>query len=261
MSTVPPHAIERLYQQRLKQSTRPYQARGYQIIRCPHCHLAQKFCQCHLKQSVVSNCAFCLIMYDFEVLKPSNSAGLIADIIPDTYGFIWSRMQTSTELLTLLANPEYQPIVIFPTQNALESQPLATAHDLQPTGKKPLFILLDGTWREAHKMYRKSPWLHHFPLLSFNLDKAPSDYSLRKGSLGFQLATAEVAALALAAAGEQANADVLLSWFEVFCEASLMATSKDSDFVRRPLVQLQKAYMDALEQAAGVTLSEPVADL
>lgn len=249
MSKAPMHAIERLYQQRLSQSTRPYLARGFRIERCPHCHLAQRFCQCHLKQQVLSECAFALVMYDFEVLKPSNSAGLIADVIGDTHGFIWSRTEPSQELLALLADPQYQPIVIYPQANAVPEQPIATAADLHPQGKKPLFILLDGTWREAHKMYRKSPWLHSFPLLSFNLATAPSAYSLRKGSLGFQLATAEVAALALKAADEIENAQVLLSWFEVFCEASLQATTKPMEAHRQPLSQLQGNYTEALGAA------------
>ena len=33
-------------------------------------------------------------------------------------------------------------------------------------GKPPLFIMLDGTWAEARKMFRKSPYLNQFPVFS-----------------------------------------------------------------------------------------------
>ncbi|CAG9000078.1 MAG: hypothetical protein CENE_02067 [Candidatus Celerinatantimonas neptuna] len=244
-----PHAVQRLFLERLSRSTRPYLARGHQIVRCPQCRLAKLYCQCHLRRDIPSESAFCLLMYDAEVLKPSNSARLIADLIDDTYAFLWSRTNPPEALLSLLEDPLYQPVVIFPRQNALPDQPMTSSHQLQQLDKKPLFILLDGTWREAHKMYRKSPWLHAFPLLSFDLDEPPSRYSLRKGSLGFQLATAEVAALALDALGEGKNAKALLCWFEVFCEASLQVTTKASAIERQPLAILQEAYLQAVDEA------------
>lgn len=246
-----PHAVQRLYLERVAKSTRPYLARGHQVVRCPNCLLAVEHCQCHLRAQVPSQCAFCLVMYDGEILKPSNSARLIADLVADTYAFTWSRTEPNEALLSLLKRDDYQPIVIYPQENAVATQPVVTDEQLVTGGaKKPLFILLDGTWRQAHKMYRKSVWLHDLPLLSFHLSQPPTSYSLRQGSLDFQLATAEVAALALNKAHEDANANVLLRWFEVFCEASLMATSKTS-FVknRKPLAQLQQEYQQALSLA------------
>lgn len=246
-----PHAVQRLYLERIAKSTRPYLARGHQVIRCPDCLLAVEHCQCHLRELVPSYCAFCLVIYDAEILKPSNSARLIADLIADTHAFSWSRTNPPKELFALLKYDDYQPIVIYPRENALPTQPAVTQEQLlTKNAKKPLFILLDGTWRQAHKMYRKSPWLHDFPLLSFHLSQPPTSYNLRQGSLGFQLATAEVAALALKEAHEQANADVLLRWFEIFCEANLMATSKTSLVKnRKPLTQLQNEYQQALSLA------------
>jgi DTW domain-containing protein YfiP len=34
------------------------------------------------------------------------------------------------------------------------------------TDKRPLFILLDGTWAEARKMFGRSPYLDGLPVLS-----------------------------------------------------------------------------------------------
>ncbi len=43
---------------------------------------------------------------------------------------------------------------------------------------RPLFILLDGTWSEARKMFRKSPYLEHLPVLSL----APEQLSRYKAA-------------------------------------------------------------------------------
>ena len=67
------------------------------------------------------------------------------------------------------------------------------------TGKKPLFILLDGTWPEARKMFNKSPYLDGFPVLAIKPD-ALSTYGMRVAHSDEHLCTAEVAACAFALA-------------------------------------------------------------
>jgi hypothetical protein len=50
-------------------------------------------------------------------------------------------------------------------------------------GKRPLFILLDGTWAEARKMLGRSPDLGALPVLSLAPDQA-SRYQLRSSGRG-----------------------------------------------------------------------------
>ena len=242
-----PHALHQLYQYRKSISTKPYASRGKNVVRCEFCQLEQKRCTCEHRQLLHSNLAFLLIMYDDEVLKPSNSGRLIADLIPDTHGYIWSRTEPEPAMLALLNNPEYQPFVIFPDEYACEGQPVLNDLSVEclPADKKPLFILLDGSWREAKKMYRKSPYLHHLPLLSFS-PTAVAKYGLRKGSRDFQLGTAEVATLVLAASGESANAHSLNAWFELFIEASRYGKNATRHDFLRPLDELRDNFIASL---------------
>ncbi|GIU17284.1 hypothetical protein TUM4444_30980 [Shewanella sp. MBTL60-112-B1] len=191
-----------------------------------------------------------LIMYDDEVLKPSNSGRLIADIIPDTHAFIWSRSEPNRKMLSIINDPSYQPYVIFPSEYAVEGQQVVDRVEpsLLPAGKKPLLILLDGSWREAIKMFRKSEYLHHLPLFSFSPESTAS-YALRKGARDFQLGTAEVAALALSAAGETENSAVLESWFAFFVESSLHGRSRNNR-EESALTQLKQEYLDAYQKVA-----------
>ena len=93
------HAVHKLYDYRLSQSTRPFLARGGSIHRCKHCMLLPYLCICSIKKTVTTQSAFLLLMYDDEILKPSNTGRLIADLIPDTYAYIWSRTAPIKDML------------------------------------------------------------------------------------------------------------------------------------------------------------------
>ena len=243
---VKPHAVHLRYQYRKAISTRPYNARGKNLVRCESCLLAKAFCTCECRQQLDSNVSFLLIMYDDEVLKPSNSGRLIADLIPDTHAYIWSRNYANRKLLQLLKDPNYQPYLVFPGEYAAAGQKVVDSVALPShTERRPLFILLDGSWREAIKMFNKSPYLHDLPMLSFTPETA-ARYGLRKGSRDFQLGTAEVAALALGCAGEVNNAASLNAWFSLFIESSLFSRSRKSTHDLSPLNELRQQFEQSL---------------
>ncbi|MDF0534362.1 DTW domain-containing protein [Shewanella sp. A32] len=228
------HAVHRLHAYRQAIATKPYASRGMKVKRCPFCLLPAEVCTCASRKLLATDSAFALVMYDTEVLKPSNSGRLIADLIPDTHAFLWSRTQPDRHLLQLLTDPTYQPFVVFPGDYALPGQQVIevspTTSSLKnsfPDGKKPLFVLLDGCWREAVKMFRKSPYLQQLPVLSFHPDTL-ADYQLRKGQRDFQLGTAEVASLVLEVWGESNNARAMQLWFRVFVESSMWSRSARS---------------------------------
>jgi DTW domain-containing protein YfiP len=168
-------------------------------------------------------------MGDIEALKPSNTGWLIADLVADTFAFGWSRTAVDPALLTLLADPQWQPYLVFPAEY-VEPQRVVTqlwpcnspATGPAPSGKRPLFVLLDGTWSEARKMFRKSPYLDGLPVLSLNPGHV-SGYRLRRSSREDQFCTAEVAALCLALAGELHAAHTLSAWLDVFSAHYLSA--------------------------------------
>ena len=218
------HALHKLYDLRLSQSTRPFLARGGRITRCINCMLLPYLCICPFKKTVQTNSAFLLLMYDDEILKPSNTGRLIADLVPDTFAYIWSRTEPNAEMITLLQDPQWQPIVIFPAEYS-QPERLVNKDNNPIIGKKPLFILLDGSWAQAKKMFRKSPYLDALPVLSFSPENI-SRYLVRKAVKECQLATAEVASLALEYIGEDKNAAQLELLFEVFKENYMLGKER-----------------------------------
>ncbi|MEI2677629.1 MAG: tRNA-uridine aminocarboxypropyltransferase [Burkholderiaceae bacterium] len=201
-----PHAVSRLRAARLARSAKPFLARGgFKRERCAGCRLLPSHCMCALRPAVPTRSGVCLLMADIEPLKPSNTGWLIADVVADTFAFGWARTETDPDLLSLLSDPQWQPYVVFPGEYVA---PERVVHSVQPadpldggSGKRPLFVLLDATWSEARKMFRKSPYLDHLPVLSLNPDQL-SQYKLRRSHRGDHFCTSEVAALCLKLAGE-----------------------------------------------------------
>ncbi|MEQ1977208.1 tRNA-uridine aminocarboxypropyltransferase [Xenorhabdus sp. SGI240] len=216
------NAVYQLRQRRLARSTRPFLARGCRVPRCLHCLLPQKKCLCEMISPANAQSRFCLIMFDTEPMKPSNTGKLIADILPDTCAFLWSRTEPDQQLLDVVRDPTRQPYLIFPDSYA--TPPRTVYQKIPANPKPPLFIILDGTWPEARKMFRKSPYLDDIPLLSMN-NIAKMDYLLRIPSRTEQHCTAEVAAAALELAGDIEAAQSLLNHFNHFREQYLAGKS------------------------------------
>jgi DTW domain-containing protein len=164
-------------------------------------------------------------MADIEALKPSNTGWLIADVVTDTFAFEWARTVVSPALLALLADPQWQPMVVFPGEfvaaDRVITQLTASVHDGQAL-KRPLFVLLDATWPEARKMFRKSPYLNALPVLSLQTDQI-SRYKLRRSTREDHFCTSEVAALCLELAGEAHAAQTLEAYLDVFTNHYLQA--------------------------------------
>ena len=222
------HAVARLRSARLARSAKPFLARGGpRGERCPGCRLMPSHCLCTVRPALPVRAGFCLLMADIEPLKPSNTGWLIADVVADTFAFGWARTEVDPALLALLADPQWQPYLVFPEAFAANGRVVA---DVQPTGstqaqsagKRPLFVLLDATWPEARKMFRKSPYLDHLPVLSLQSDQL-SRYRLRRAQHADHFCTSEVAALCLALGGEPLAAQTLEAYLDVFTLHYLLA--------------------------------------
>ena len=210
-----PHAVSRLRTARLARSAKPFLARGgIKGERCPGCRLVPSHCLCGLRTVVPTRAGVCLLMADIEPLKPSNTGWLIADVVPETFAFGWARTEVDPALLALLSDPQWQPVVVFPGDFVQPERVVRTVQT-PDVGKRPLFILLDATWPEARKMFRKSPYLDKLPVLSLHPEQI-SNYKLRRSRRDDHFCTSEVASLCLDLAGEAQAAHALQAWLALY---------------------------------------------
>jgi len=227
-SATVPHAVSRLRTTRLARSSKPFLARGgSRGERCAGCRLVLSHCVCALRPVVTTTAGVCLIMCDTEPLKPSNTGWLIADVVADTAAFGWARTEVDPALLAMLADPQWQPYLVFPGEFVAPERvvtELLPSHESHK-GKRPLFVLLDATWPEARKMFRKSPYLDHLPVLSLQSEQI-SRYRLRRSRRDDHFCTSEVAALCLDLAGEPHAAQTLEAYLDVFTHHYLRAKNQ-----------------------------------
>ena len=217
-----PHAVSRLRTERLARSAKPFLARGgIKGERCSGCRLVPSHCLCALRPEVPTQAGMCLLMADIEPLKPSNTGWLIADVVPDTFAFGWARTEVDPALLALLADPQWQPYVVFPGE-FVEPERVVQEVSTTDANKRPLFILLDATWPEARKMFRKSPYLNALPVLSLHPEQV-SHYKLRRSRRDDHFCTSEVASLCLDLAGEGHAAQTLQAYLDVYTHHYLQA--------------------------------------
>jgi DTW domain-containing protein YfiP len=222
------HAVDRVRRERLARVTKRLRARGSRVERCPRCRVPPPYCFCEWRPRVETRAGFCLLMHDIEAVKPSNTGWLVADVVADTEAFEWTRTTLDPRLPALLAQPQWQPVLVFPAAYAAPERAIRTLA-LEP-GRRPLFVLLDACWRPARRMFRRTPCLDALPVLDPRVTQA-SRYRLRQAANEGQLCTAEVAALCLRLADEAPAADALDAWLDVF-----VAHSMEARFHRAPPV-------------------------
>jgi DTW domain-containing protein YfiP len=164
---------------------------------------------------------------------------LVADVVAETFAFGWSRTATDAALPALLNDPQWQPYVVFPKEYAALDRVVHTVEaTIQATveapgrfpggiDRRPLFILLDATWSQARKMFRKSPYLDALPVLDLQADPVSpyqaTPYRLRRSRRDDHFCTSQVAAQCLALAGEHLAAQTLDAYLEVFSHHYLQA--------------------------------------
>ena len=225
-----PHAVSALRAARLANATKPFLARGgFKRERCDGCRLVPTHCMCAVRASMATRAGMCLLMGDIEPLKPTNTGWLIADVVEDTFAFGWSRTRPDPALLALLSDPAWDCYVVFPGQYAAPERVVHTVatrpSDHDGKLKRPLFVLLDGTWSEARKMFGRSPYLDHLPVLSLASARA-SRYQLRRSRCADLFCTSEVAALCLKLAGDGLAEQTLEATLDVFTHHYLQAKNQ-----------------------------------
>jgi len=191
---------------------KPFVARGSGVQRCDGCRLPIDVCICEYRRQIPACCEFWLLTHRYELYKPTNTGRLIVDSVANTRVFEWSRTEPSEDLLDALQDSRYAPCLVFPAGADYEHRMLKK---LPEEGRIPVFIILDGTWRQARRMFRHSRYLQHLPVIEPETDRL-SRYQLRRSTIDEHLCTAEVAVALLEQVGDQQTAEHLEDYFERF---------------------------------------------
>ncbi|MCZ2720592.1 DTW domain-containing protein [Marinomonas sp. 15G1-11] len=123
-----------------------------------------------------------------ELNKCTATGPLVKQVLSTHCNIIeWRRKEPNKELMSL--DPSTTALVFPVIETA--TWPISRLTETELPGIHH-FIILDGTWQEAQKMYHKSPYLHSLPHYELNTEYQ-SEYRLRRNQKAVGLCTAEVA--------------------------------------------------------------------
>ena len=195
------NAVNQLRQQQLANSQQSFKARGSHTRRCECCLQAQTYCISPWQLRLNTAVNFILLMHPKEPYKSSNTGRLIAELFPqNTQALIWSRTDMPMDFIEQTQR-EPNLALLYPAGESDKTVNIAALD-------RPLsVILLDGTWKQAARMARLSPYLQQLPKINLEIPEE-HDY-LRTSQTPQQASTAHAAAELLHQLGENDNSAAL----------------------------------------------------
>lgn len=209
---------------KVKQITKLYES-------CDKCGLPIINCICNIVPKIKTKSKIWILSTEREFHRPSNTARLLKLVNPDsTEFFLWERTKSPEKLIEHINNNFFQTYILFPIDDDLQEKDFINMNlsnnwnidykqsKYEISYKTPAFILLDGTWKEAAKMFRRSEYLKNITKISLK-PSYNSEYTLRKGASNGELCTVEAAIEILKLNGELENAKIIKDVFDLFMKS------------------------------------------
>lgn len=208
-----------------EQQTAGSQYRGL----CTQCMQPHFGCYCAHIQPFDPKIKFVVLIHPVEV-KRRIATGRMSHLCLKNSELIMGQDYTNNDQLnSLLQNPHYSPVVLYPGVHSVD---ISVATEKQKTDifeaqKRPMVIVIDGTWPTARKMIHKSKNLTHLPRICFN-PPGPSRFRVRKQPKAYCYSTIEAIHHTIELLGPSVGFDLLpgehdalLNVFDVMVENQL----------------------------------------
>lgn len=146
-----------------------------------------------------------LLTHEREILRKNGTGKIVQNVTGDNCSIIeWKRKEPSILIKKELS--EKNTLLVYPGDEE------STISDISGIEN---FILLDGTWQEARKIYNKSPYLKRFRSYKFSAENK-SSYTLRRNQKETGLCTVESVIELYKLKGDYCTAEKLNNAFNVF---------------------------------------------
>ncbi|MGH4119551.1 tRNA-uridine aminocarboxypropyltransferase [Clostridium sp.] len=193
---------------KIKQITSSYDS-------CDKCGLPKITCICDSAPKISTSARIWILSTERELYRPSNTARLLKLVnLDSTEIFLWKRTKNPEKLIENLNNEIYDSYLVFPVEDKTKCGKLK----YKSTGKIPAFVLIDGTWKEARKILRKSDYLNKLPRISLQ-PNFKSHYDLRKGAAEGDLCTIEAVVELLKINKEIENSKIIDEFYNLFLKS------------------------------------------
>jgi len=187
--------------------------RDSQEKRCNRCLVHKEDCYCDQIALIPTESKVSIIMYKKERFLPSNTAMLVNRCLPNSEIYLRG-FEGSTIHSSFLDEKDYQPLFLFPDEDAKELTP-----EFLESFNKPINLIVpDGTWRQAKKIHAREKAISH--IQKVKVTNCPKTiYPLRKQKYEYGLCTLEAIAYALGVIENNAVQEKLLVHLKMMIEA------------------------------------------
>lgn len=179
---------------------------------CEFCGVPMINCICNRVAEINTEAQIWILSSQKEVTRPTNTARLIKLANKDsTEIFIWERTVQPAKLIEFIEGGDFEVYLLFPADEENKHR----EKKFERSSKNVAFMIIDGTWQEARKIFNRSPYLRVLPLLTLSMDNE-SSFKLRRGIPEGGICTIEAAMKVLELNGEHSSAKALEETFELF---------------------------------------------
>jgi len=136
---------------------------------CRECRRARNMCCCAELVPFRIGFELALLMHPKEARVAIGTGRLVHRAVTGSHLLINEHFDDDPKLAALLARPDLAPVILFPRPGSLDlgSATTAATHTLLPPPRRPLVLIVDGTWTTAKKLLRLAPRLASLPAVRF----------------------------------------------------------------------------------------------
>lgn len=113
-------------------------------------------CFCDLIPRIATKSKLSLVVHEKELKRATNTGSLAIKALENSRLYVRGRIGETLDL-SGLDTPDYQTLLLYPSDDAIELTPAFVAES-----KKPIHLIVpDGNWRQASKVHYRHHELNH----------------------------------------------------------------------------------------------------
>jgi len=172
--------------------------------KCTVCDKALAACICQHITVIDSDIELIILQHPGEVKNAIGTARILNLSLPQCQIIVGENFTDNSQLNDILNDRTRQCYLLYPSEESIQVEALSFTESnnvvnnsaIINNNMKRTFILLDGTWRKAFKMYQTSMNLQAIPAVRLSAEKE-SQYTIRQTSIEGGLSTVEAGYLLL----------------------------------------------------------------
>ena len=147
---------------------------------CFRCRQPDFTCYCQHVQPFDPKIEFVILIHPLEARRRIATGRMSHLVLNSSHLILGYDYSENAALNALLTNPDNHCVVLYPGAQSTNLTPLTfdQRQAVFPEHKKPVVIVIDGTWNTARKMLRLSRNLHGLPRICFT-PAQPSNFRVR----------------------------------------------------------------------------------